>query len=108
MLAIIAKPGTFRAESRSPPGRARSRCWRCPSKLVPRYWRRHPASLDPEDWDRLPGRFGIDPGEQVVQAEMITAIHYAVQRELTARQRHMFIAVVLNGILRTPWQPEPG
>jgi RNA polymerase sigma-70 factor (ECF subfamily) len=88
MLAIISL-GTFRGGSRSPPGRAGSRHWRCPSKLVLYYGRRYPAaSLDAEDWDRLPNRFGIDPG---AQAEMITAIRYAVERELPARQRHVFI-----------------
>jgi RNA polymerase sigma-70 factor (ECF subfamily) len=69
------------------------------SKLGRHYWRQHPAaSLDAEDWDQLPDRFGMDPAEQATRVDLITAIRHAVDKELTARQRQLFVAVVLNGI----------
>jgi len=99
MLAIIAKLDTFRGESRFTTWAYRFAVLEVSSKLGRHYWRRHPAAtLDAEDWDRLPDRFGIDPGEQAAQAEMITAIRHAVDHELTTRQRRLFVAVVLNGI----------
>ena len=99
MLAIIAKLDTFRGESRFTTWAYRFVVLEVSSKLGRHYWRQHPAaSLDAEDWDRLPDRFGIDPGEQAARAEMITAIRHAVDQELTARQRRLFVAVVLNGI----------
>ena len=92
MIAIIAKLDTFRGESRFTTWAYRFVVLEVSSKLGRHYWRRHPsASLDAEDWDRLPDRFGLDPGEQAVHAEMITAIRHAVDQELTARQRRLFV-----------------
>ncbi len=97
MLAIIAKLDSFRGESRFTTWAYRFAVLEVSAKLGRHY--RHPAgNLDAEDWDRLPDRFGIDPGERAAQAEMITAIRRAVDQELTARQRRLFVAVVLNGI----------
>ena len=99
MIAIIAKLDTFRGESRFTTWAYRFVVLEVSSKLGRHYWRQNSAaSLDAEDWDRLPDRFGIDPGEQAAQAEMITAIRHAVDQELTARQRRLFVAVVLNGV----------
>jgi RNA polymerase sigma-70 factor, ECF subfamily len=99
MIAIIAKLDTFRGESRFTTWAYRFAVLEVSSKLGRHYWRQHPAaSLDAEDWDRLPDRFGLDPGEQAAQTEMISAIRHAVDQELTARQRQLFVAVVLNGI----------
>ncbi len=99
MLAIIAKLATFRGESRFTTWAYRFVILEVSSKLGRHYWRQHPAaSMDTEDWDLLPDRFGIDPAEQATRADMITAIRRAVDKELTARQRELFVAVVLNGI----------
>jgi RNA polymerase sigma-70 factor (ECF subfamily) len=99
MLAILAKLGTFRGESRFTTWAYRFAVLEVSSKLGRHYWRQHPAaSLDAEDWDRLPDRFGVDPGERVVQAEMVAAVRSAVNQELTDRQRRLFVAVVVNGI----------
>jgi RNA polymerase sigma-70 factor, ECF subfamily len=99
MLAIIAKLDTFRGESRFTTWAYRFAVLEVSAKLGRHYWRRHPADrLDAEDWDRLPDRFGTDPGEHAAHGEMITAIRRAVDHELTDRQRRLFIAVVLNSI----------
>jgi RNA polymerase sigma-70 factor (ECF subfamily) len=99
MLAIIAKLDSFRGESRFTTWAYRFAVLEVSAKLGRHYWRRHPASsLDAEDWDRLPDRLGTDPGEHAAHGEMITAIRRAVDQELTARQRRLFVAVVLNGI----------
>jgi RNA polymerase sigma-70 factor (ECF subfamily) len=57
-----------------------------------------PTSLDAEDWDRLPDRFGLDPGEHAGQAQLAAAVRQAIDQTLTARQRRLFVAVVLNGV----------
>jgi RNA polymerase sigma-70 factor (ECF subfamily) len=99
MLAIIAKLETFRGESRFTTWAYRFAVLEVSSKLGRRYWRQHPAArLDTEDWDRLPDRFGMDPAEHAAQADMARAIRSAVDHELTARQRQLFIAIVLEGI----------
>jgi RNA polymerase sigma-70 factor, ECF subfamily len=99
MLAILAKLDSFRGESRFTTWAYRFVMFEVSGKLGRHYWRQHPAaSLDAEDWDRLPDRFGVDPGEHAERAEMITAIRWAVGQTLTAHQRQLFIAVVVNGI----------
>jgi RNA polymerase sigma-70 factor (ECF subfamily) len=69
------------------------------SKLGRHYWRQHPAEhLEPEGWDRLPDRLGADPGEHAERAELVKAVRRAVDETLTAHQRRLFVAVVLNEV----------
>ena len=99
MLAILAKLDTFRGESRFTTWAYRFVFLEVSSKLGRHYWRQHPAaSLDAEDWDRLPDRFCVDPGEHAERADMIAAIRLAVEETLTAHQRRLFVAVVLNEV----------
>ena len=58
--------------------------------------------LDAEDWDRLPDRFGFDPAQEAEWRDLAAALRRAVDDELTARQRQVFVAIVLNGV---PWMP---
>jgi RNA polymerase sigma-70 factor (ECF subfamily) len=68
-------------------------------KLGRHYWRHHPAArLEPGDWERLPDRFGAEPGEDAERGELIAAIRRAVRQVLTAHQRRLFVAVVVNGV----------
>lgn len=95
MVAIVAKLGSFRAESRFTTWAYRFVVLEVSAKLGWHYWRQHPAaSLEAEEWDRLPDRFGIGPSEHAERAEMITAIRQAVDQTLTAHQRQLFVAVV--------------
>jgi RNA polymerase sigma-70 factor, ECF subfamily len=60
--------------------------------------------MDAEDWDRLPDRFGLDPGvvdPRVVAKlrDVVAALHRAVDDELTDHQRRIFVAIVLSGPL---------
>jgi RNA polymerase sigma-70 factor, ECF subfamily len=97
LVAITAKIGQFR-------GQSRFTTWACKfaifevSTNVGRHFRRHPAvTMDAEDWDRLPDRFGLEPDVVAEWTDLITALHKAVDTVLTDRQRRVFVAVVLNG-----------
>jgi RNA polymerase sigma-70 factor, ECF subfamily len=99
MLAILSKLDTFRGESRFTTWAYRFVVLEVSSKLGRHYWRRHPsASLEAEDWDQLPARFGLDPGAHAEQADMIAAVRHAIDHTLTAHQRRLFVAVVLNEV----------
>jgi RNA polymerase sigma-70 factor (ECF subfamily) len=54
--------------------------------------------LDAEDWDRLPDRFGFDPAREAEWRDLLGALRRAVDEVLTARQRAVFVAIVLNGV----------
>jgi len=99
MVAILARLGTFRGESRFTTWAYRFVVLEVSASLGRHYWSRHPAlSLDAESWDRLPGRLGEDPGDQAEHAEMIAAVRQAVSMTLTDHQRLLFVTVVLNGV----------
>jgi RNA polymerase sigma-70 factor, ECF subfamily len=55
-------------------------------------------SARPRDWDRLPARFGFDPAQEAERRDLLAALRRAVDEELTARQRRVFVAIVLNGV----------
>lgn len=97
VLAIDRKRGQFRGESRFT-------TWACKfvifevSSKVGRHWSRHPTvPLDGEDWQRLPGRFGFDPVEEVESRDLLDALRRAVTEVLTPHQRRVFVAIVLQG-----------
>jgi RNA polymerase sigma-70 factor, ECF subfamily len=59
MLAILAKLGDFRGESRFTTWAYRFVILEVSSKLGRHYWRNPPAVLDAGQWERLPDRLGI-------------------------------------------------
>jgi RNA polymerase sigma-70 factor (ECF subfamily) len=99
MLAILDKLGSFRGESRFTTWAYRFAVLEVSSKLGRHYWRQHPAEhLAAEDWDRLPDRLGAGPGDHAEHADLVRAVRRAVDETLTAHQRRLFVAVVLNGV----------
>jgi RNA polymerase sigma-70 factor (ECF subfamily) len=98
MLAILAKLGSFRGESRFTTWAYRFVILEVSSKLGRHYWRNPPAALDAEQWDRLPDRLGIDPQEHAESAALLAEVRRVVDEELTAHQRRIFVAIVIDGI----------
>jgi RNA polymerase sigma-70 factor (ECF subfamily) len=99
MIAVLDKLDTFRGESRFTTWVYRFVVLEVSNKLGRHYWRRHPATaLEPEDWERLPDRVGLDPGEHTEYAELIGAVRRAVQEELTDHQRRLFTMIIVDGL----------
>lgn len=97
MLAILRKLETFRGESRFTTWAYRFVILEVSSKLGRHYWRLHPqVSLEAESWERLPDLLGVDPAEHVQRAELVRAVRQAVDETLTAHQRRLFTAIVLE------------
>jgi RNA polymerase sigma-70 factor, ECF subfamily len=98
MVSLLGKLDTFRGESRFTTWAYRFVVLEVSSKLGRHFWRRPSVSLDAEDWERLPARFAADPLAQAQQRELIAAVRRAVNETLTDHQRHLFIAIVVNGV----------
>jgi len=98
MLAILAKLGTFRGESRFTTWAYRFVILEVSHKLGRHYWRGAPEPLDDEQWDRLPDRLGVDPQEHAEAGRLAEAVRLAVEQGLTERQRTVFVDVVLHGV----------
>src|SRR5262250_3032241 len=94
LVAITGKLGQFRGESRFTTWAYKFVIFEVSAKIG-----RHPAvPFDSEDWDRLPDRFGFNPAQQAEWRDLLAALHRAVDDKLTARQRQVFVAIVLNGV----------
>jgi RNA polymerase sigma-70 factor (ECF subfamily) len=98
LLAITAKLGQFRGESRFTTWAYKFVIFEVSAKLGRHFWRHPSVPLDAEDWDRLPDRFGFEPERESEWRDLVTALRRAVDTELTPRQREIFVALVLNGV----------
>jgi len=98
LVAITGKIGQFRGESRFTTWAYKFVIFEVSAKIGRHFWRHPAVVLDAEDWDRLPGRFGGDPAHQAEWADLFAALRRAVDTELTARQRAVFVAIVLNEV----------
>jgi RNA polymerase sigma-70 factor (ECF subfamily) len=98
MLAILAKLARFRGESRFTTWAYRFVILEVSSKLGRHYWRNAPGALDAEQWERLPDRLGIDPAQQAESAGILAEVRRVIDDELTAHQRRIFTAIVVDGI----------
>jgi len=98
LVAITAKLGQFRGESRFTTWAYKFVIFEVSAKLGRHFWRKPHLPLDAEDWERLPDRFGIDPAQQCEWRDLVAALRRAVDEELTARQQEIFVAVVVNEV----------
>lgn len=98
MIAILAKLDGFRGDSRFTTWAYRFVVLEVANKLGRHFWLKPTVSLDAEEWERLPDRFGIDPLAQAQQHDLIAAVERAMAENLTDHQRRFFVAVVVNAI----------
>jgi RNA polymerase sigma-70 factor (ECF subfamily) len=98
LMAITGKLGQFRGESRFTTWAYRFVILEVSAKLGRHFWRRPDVRLAAEDWDQLPGRFGLEPAQESGWRDLLAVLRRAVDTELTARQREVFVAIVVNGV----------
>ena len=98
LLAITAKIGQFRGESRFTTWAYKFVIFEVSAKIGRHFWRNPSVPLDAEGWERLPARFGFDPAYQAEWRDLFAALRRAVDTELTPRQREVFVAIVLNDV----------
>ena len=98
MLAILGKLAEFRGDSRFTTWAYKFVIVEVSSKLGRHYWRNPPVALDAAQWERLPDRLGLDPHQHAEAASILAEVRHVVESELTAHQRRIFIAIVVDGI----------
>jgi len=98
LVAITGKIGQFRGESRFTTWAYKFVILEVSAKIGRHFWRHPAVPWDAEDWDQLPARFSFDPAHQAEWRELLAALRRAVDEKLTARQRQVFVAIVLNGV----------
>jgi RNA polymerase sigma-70 factor, ECF subfamily len=98
VLAIIARIGEFRGESRFTTWACKFVIFEVSGKIGRHFWRRPAVPLEAGDWDRLPDRLGLDPARLAEQRDLVRALRRAVEEELTEHQRQVFTAIVVDGV----------
>jgi RNA polymerase sigma-70 factor (ECF subfamily) len=98
LLAITQKIGQFRGKSRFTTWAYKFAVFGVSACIGRQFWRNRVGSLDAEDWDQLPDRFGLDPELESECRDLVAAVRGAVEAELTPRQREVFVAIVVNGV----------
>ena len=66
-------------------------------KLRKRAWQGREVPLEPESWTVFASG-GLEPGAEVEQRELLAALQRAVAEQLTPHQRHVLVALALNGV----------
>jgi RNA polymerase sigma-70 factor, ECF subfamily len=98
LIAITSKVSHFRGDSRFTTWAYKFVIFEVSAKVGRHFWQKPTVSLDAEDWDRLPDRFGLEPAQESEWRDLAGALRRAVDQDLTDRQRQIFVAIALNGV----------
>ncbi len=97
LMAITAKLGQFRGESRFTTWAYKFAMLEVSAKLGRHFWQRPATTLEAGQWDRLPDRLGMQPDDVAEHHDLLAALRRAVEEQLTDRQRRVFVAIVIHG-----------
>jgi RNA polymerase sigma-70 factor, ECF subfamily len=98
LVAITRKLGQFRGESRFTTWAYKFVIFEVSDKIGRHFWRNPCVTLEAEDWDRLPDRFGFEPAQEAEWRDLLAALRRAVDTELSPRQRQVFVSIVVNNV----------
>jgi RNA polymerase sigma-70 factor, ECF subfamily len=97
LLAVLAKLDQFRGESRFTTWAYKFALYEAAVKVRRRAWQEREIQFEPERWPLI-----ADPGQtahhDVETSELLAALADAIERDLSARQREILIAVTLNDV----------
>jgi RNA polymerase sigma-70 factor, ECF subfamily len=96
LMNILAKLDEFRGLSRFTTWAYKFAIFEVSSKVARHAWHRHPPSAG--EWDRLPDLLTPRPDDVAEHREQLAALAQAIARDLTPRQRQVFVAVALNDV----------
>ncbi|TDE14218.1 sigma-70 family RNA polymerase sigma factor [Jiangella asiatica] len=95
LLTITSKVEAFRGESKFTTWAYKFVIFAVAGKVNRHFWQRAGMALDDGDWDAFPARGG-GPEDWVEARDLANAVRHAVDEALTARQRAVFVALVLD------------
>lgn len=98
LLSILRRLETFRGDSRFTTWAYKFAILEVSSKIGRHFWTRPDVALEPDQWERLPQRFGISPDQAAESSALFAAVRCAVDSWLTDHQRQVFVALVVDGV----------
>ena len=97
LAAVLAKLDDFRGASRFTTWAYKFALLEAGVRLRRRAWQEREVVLEPEAWP-LVADPAEGPAEQVQRDELMGAVAEAIEGALTERQRHVLVAIALNGV----------
>jgi RNA polymerase sigma-70 factor (ECF subfamily) len=97
LVAVLAKLGTYRGESKFTTWAYKFALLEAAVKLRRRAWQGRELPLAPETWPLMPAA-GPSPAATAERGELFEELQQAIARELTPHQREVLIATTLNGV----------
>jgi RNA polymerase sigma-70 factor, ECF subfamily len=97
LMNVLAKLDDFRALSRFTTWAYKFAIFEVSGKVARHAWRRQPPSREEGVVEQLPDSLAPRPSDRVEQREQLEALSAAI-RELTERQRTVFVAIALNDV----------
>ena len=97
LVSVLARLDGFRGASRFTTWAYKFAIYETSVKLRRRAWQGREVSLEPESWSLVPDP-GSSPEEEAEHGELLTAVRDGISSALTPHQRHVLVALTLNGV----------
>lgn len=98
LMAIVAKVGEFRGDSRFTTWAYRFVVYEVSTKIGRHWWRNRPDALEADAWERIPDSLSSMPEQASEVRESLRVLRAAIDSDLTDLQRRVFVAVALNEV----------
>lgn len=96
LMAICERLDRFRGEARFTTWASRFVIFNVATKMNRHFWRRNELPYGHVEWSRLASRSDSGPEADAQVREFVAAVASAAEESLSDRQRHVFVATVLN------------
>ncbi len=96
-MSVLRRLDDFRGESRFTTWVYKFAVLEAAVKLRKRAWQARELPLEPEAWS-LFAAVGHEPGAEVEQRELLSAVQSAIANTLTPHERRVLVALALNGV----------
>ena len=97
LMSILRRLDDFRGASRFTTWAYKFALLEAGVKLRKRAWQGREIPLEPEDWAGF-SSVGLEPDEEALQSELLATLQTAITVVLTPHQRHVLVALSLNGV----------
>jgi RNA polymerase sigma-70 factor (ECF subfamily) len=97
LVAVLAKLGSFRGDSRFTTWAYKFALYEAAVKLRRRAWQDRELPLEPDGWSFIAAA-GASPAEHAAEGELLAALQTAIGEALSGHQREVLVAITLNGV----------
>ena len=97
LVAVLARLDAFRGASRFTTWAYKFAIYETSVKLRRRAWQGREVPLEAESWALVPDA-GTGPEEEAEHGELLAAVREGIATALTPHQRHVLVALALNGV----------